>query len=287
MRPSLNSILFNAGGLGILLFVAGYMVSSFFHVEVTASCTKRYANGQQFSLQNGDGGVLSPIELQSRVPTREWGLLKNARVVEAQDKQTHYLQVAVGAGEPVEGQDEDADAEDKAKSGGVGFVWLPANITDAKAACLSYRVFIPKDFSFANAGTLPGLYATAEIADLDADQPAAGFVSRVGWQKEGSIGVEVRTPDSAGLWLGTARREGWPVNQWATIEQEVVLSEPGKANGIVRLWVNDELRVDSKGVNLGANDQKSLSGVVADIGYSNPKGARNRLTMSAFIVQRQ
>ena len=42
MRPSLNSILFNAGGLGIVLFVAGYMVSSFFHVEDNAGCTARF-----------------------------------------------------------------------------------------------------------------------------------------------------------------------------------------------------------------------------------------------------
>ena len=85
---------------------------------------------------------------------------------------------------------------------------------------------------------------------------------------------------------GNGSPEGWPANRWVDLEQEVVLNEPGKANGIVRLWVNDELRVDAKGLNLGAND-RNRSQVLLPTLAIQPKATSNRLTMSAFIVQRQ
>jgi len=287
MRLSLNTVLFNAAGVGILLFLGVYMTNSFFHSEEIPVCRARYGNGLQFSLQSPSGKKLSNIELQARVPTREWGLLNNARVVESQDGKAQYLQVAVGSAarsEPSAGQD-DADDSGANASDGVGFVWAPPSLEGARAACLSYRLFLPKDFSFDVAGRLPGLYATRALADLDDKAVQSGFVSRLGWQKGGSVGVALRTPESPDTWLGT-RKGSWPVGRWVDISQEVVLNAPGKSDGLVRVWTDGALQVEKTGLNLGVNEG-SLSGVVADLGYTQKSPAPARLTISPFIIQRQ
>ncbi|MBL8884125.1 MAG: hypothetical protein JNL45_13840 [Hyphomicrobium sp.] len=287
MRLTLNTVLFNAAGAGILLFLGVYMTNSFFHNEELPVCRARYGNGLQFSLQSPSGKKLSNIELQARVPTREWGLLKNARVIESQDGKAQYLQVALGpaAGSEMSAGQDDGDESDANHSDGVGFVWAPPSLEGARAACLSFRLFLPKDFSFDIPGKLPGLYATRTLSDLDDEAVQSGFVSRLGWQKGGAIGVTLTTPDSPDTWLGT-RKEGWPVGRWVDISQEVVLNAPGKSDGLMRVWIDGALRLEKTGLNLGVNEG-SLSGVVADLGYEQKSPAAGRLTISPFIIQRQ
>ena len=149
-KLNLNSILFNAAGAGIVLIVAGYMVKSFFVTDTTPQCSQRYTTGQQFPLHSAKGVALSPLELQARVSTREWGLLNNARVIEASDKSAMYLQVAMTAAD----SEEDANSADSATTNGVGFTWQPQSLSGTRAACLAYRVYLPKNFSFAGPGTL-------------------------------------------------------------------------------------------------------------------------------------
>ena len=285
-QKNLNTIIFNVAGLGLVVFLGGYMINAALHKETIPSCSKRYGNGQQFSLQGTDGAAMSPIELQARLPTREWGLLKSARVVT--DKSAAYLQVALGPHEADAQQTpdpEDAEAREKPRDG-VGFIWHPQNFSAARSACLSYRVYLPKDFPFEQRGTLPGLYATEDVAELDESQPKTGFVSRIGWEKGGATGINLRTPLTAGMWM-PARATSWPVNRWVTVEQEVVLNAPEKANGIVRLWIDGQLKIENVGLNLGANEETALSGVVSDVGYSETSAKPSRVTLSPFIVQGQ
>lgn len=285
MRPSFNTIVFNVAGLGILVIVAGYMVTSLFHVEQTPMCTARYGNGQQFALQNSEGEGLSPLELQARLSVREWGVLTNARIVETADKQAQYLQVALGKVTD-ENAAEPSDDETASPAGGVGFVWQPSNLENAKAACLSYRIYMPKDFAFETGGTMPGLYAAGDVADLDQAQPQAGFVSRLGWQKDGGAGIALQTPETSGMWLAP-RQLAWPQNRWVAIAQEVVLNTPGQSDGVMRLWLDGQLVIDQKGMNLGAIAETGITGVVADVKYNQQSAANGRLTMSPFVVQVQ
>ncbi len=281
-KLNVNSILFNAAGAGVVLIVAGYIVRSFIIGEDIPQCSQRYTNGQQLSLQSARGVALSPLELQARVSSREWGLLNNARVVEASDKSAMYLQVAMtsAANEPV-----DSEAA-PTTTNGVGFAWQPQSMSGTRAACLSYRVYLPKDFSFAGPGWLPGLFAASSVAELDEAQPKAGFVSRLGWKKDGVLGMEFRTPASAGHWLA-AKGMRWPTDRWVTIQQEIVLNSKDKANGLVRLWIDGELKVETNSINLGATEHTVLSGVVADIGYNRDRSQTGRLTVSPFLVQKQ
>jgi len=280
-KLNVNAILFNAAGIGVVLVVVGYVVSSFFIKEEIARCADRYGRGEQFSLQNNKGELLTPVDLQAR-SSREAGILNNARVVAATDKSSAYLQVSM-AGEPAP-SDEDGEAEPSPN--GIRFSWQPASFTSVRGACLSYRLFMSKDFSFAAPGVLPGLFAARELEDLDAVQPKSGAVTRLGWQKDGVIGVDVRTPAVAGTWLG-AQYLTWPLNRWVSVEQEVVLNAPGKANGILRLWIDGELKINNTTVNLGSDDKATLAGVVSDIGYSQKEAYPGRLTVSPFLVRFQ
>ncbi len=276
--PSVQSVLFNGAGVAILVTVAGYMANSFFTREQIPRCSQRYPAGQQFSMQNSSGGVMSPIELQASLPSREWGLLRNARVVAAKDDQSHFLQVVLAA----------TDDEEGTRTNGVGFVWKPEKLEGATSACLSYKVFLSKDFKFEGDGYLPGLFAAPDLAALDVPQPAGGFVARLGWQKDGSVNVALNAaPATSGRWIGANSRAVWPLGTWVNVEQEVRLNEKGKANGLVRLWFNGELQLDSGKLDLGANDQVSLSGIVSDIHYLRGPVATSRLTVSPFVVQWQ
>lgn len=279
-----NSVLFNVAGLGLVVFLGGYMIQSALHTETVPRCSARYGNGQQFSLQNVDGNVMTPIEMQARLPSREWGLLTKARVVPAADK-SPLLQVAIGmpAGEEV---NQDADEEAPKGQDGVGFLWRPQNIEKARSACLTYRVYLSKDFPFAGRGTLPGIYSVPEDADVDASQPQQGFASRLAWDTGGGMGLSLKTPLTAGMWL-PARGALWPAGRWVTIEQEAVLNTPKKADGIMRVWIDGQLKIEHTQLDLGAADGMGLSGVLADIGAVDQGATAARITLSPFIVQAQ
>ena len=287
-QSSLNSVLFNVAGLGLVVFLGAYMIQAALHTETVPRCSTRYGNGQQFSLQNGAGVPMTPIELQARLPSREWGLLSNARVVSAVDKGS-LLQVALGlTPEARERAKREADPDEEVEKvrDGVGFLWRPQNIEESRSACLTYRVYLSKGFAFDGRGTLPGLYAVEEGANIDASQPEQGFVSRLGWDQAGSIGVSLKTPLTAGMWI-PARGFQWPVNRWVTVEQEVVLNTPQKRDGVVRIWVDGALKIEHTGLDLGAAEGAGLGCVVADIGSTEQVAVPARVTLSPFIVQAQ
>jgi len=284
-NANLNTVLFNAAGIGLVVFLGGYMVYSALHTETVAQCSARYGDGQQFSLQKGEE-AFSPIDLQARLPSREWGLLENARVVV--DKNSAFLQVAVGPQNNPDDtkNDEDAEENGKHRRDGVGFIWQPHNLRGTHSGCLTYRVFLSKDFGLEQRGTLPGLYGIDNADHVDVPALEKGFITRLGWDRGGFAGLTLKSPQSVGMWI-PAKGYTWPVNRWVQVEQEVVLNTPNKSDGIVRLWMDGALRLEHKSLNLGASDGMALSGVVSDVGYSEAGGKSARVTLSAFVVQGQ
>lgn len=287
MKINVNTILFNAAGVGLVIFLGAYMINSAISTQKVPQCSTRYGKGQQFSLQDGDGGLLNQIQLQARLPNREWGLLHNARIVE--DQGAALLQVALGH-QTVEQQNQPVVEEDESEAplrDGVGFVWQPQNLQSARAACLSYRVFLSKDFPFDQRGTLPGLYALKHANELDSSIIQSGFATRLGWGKGGAAGITLKTALAPPVWI-SARPAFWPVDRWVSIEQEVILNQPKQANGVVRLWIDGKLSIDAGGFNLSASEERSLSGVVSDVGYDGKTTASNgRITISPFVVHTQ
>lgn len=284
-NANVNTILFNAAGIGLVVFLGGYMVYSALHKDAVPQCSVRYGDGQQFSLQKGEE-AFSPIDLQARLPAREWGLLQNARVVV--DKNAAFLQIAVGHQDHSDETNRDPDAEEEDKHGrdGVGFIWQPQNLRGVHSGCLTYRVYMSQDLGFEQRGTLPGLYGVANPEHIDMPSFEKGFLTRIGWDRGGFAGVTLKSPQTLGMWI-PAKGYTWPANRWVQVEQEVVLNTPNKTDGIVRLWMDGVLRLEHKGLNLGASEGLSLSGVVSDVGYSETGGKSARVTLSPFVVQGQ
>lgn len=276
--PSMNSIMFNVAGGAVLLTVGTYMLSSFFWTPAIAPCAERYPAGFQMSFDGPGGKPMTPIDLQARSGSREWGLIQNASVV-AGDKGSSdsVLDVKLAP----------TDAEGGTPQNGIGFTWQPHEIGGAKSACLSYRVFMPTDFTFKERGRLPGLFGAPDVSQLDEPQTDDSFAVRVGWGQAGDSGLEVRMPTSPGTWEIPNRKVIWPLGRWVNIQQEVLLNTPDKEDGAVRLWLDGALTIDRVGLSLRTSAQTPIAGVVADIGYAHTLSTPAHVRVSPFILQWQ
>ena len=273
-----QSFIFNIAGGVMLVTVVGYMVKEQIKGHTVQRCSERYAAGEQFALQNGRGDLLSAIELQARSGSREWGILKNTKVVKASGAPLgRALQVSLTS----------TQNEDQADQNGLGYVWPVASMSNSKSACLNYSVMIPRSFKFTEPGYLPGLFAGNSATALDQHPSVGGMVARMGWVQAGELGVELRAPAIPGAWLGGLSTVEWPTGRWVSVEQEVRLNTPGKADGVVRVWIDGSLRVEDAALDLRGSDQFALSGVVSDIGYAHTASVPADFQVSPFVVQWQ
>ncbi|MEQ1651502.1 MAG: polysaccharide lyase [Hyphomicrobium sp.] len=273
---SLNSIVFNLLGGGVLVTVVGYMIMSYFTTPLVEPCTTRFAAGQQFTFHDANGKALSPVELQGRTGSREWGLLQNARVVQSSGGST-TLEVTIAS----------TENEELNSQNGVGFTWQVPELEKASAACLSYSAYLPKGFGFKEPGHLPGLFGAADVTQIDALKPEEGFATRMGWGAAGDFGVDVRVPTIGGFFEGPRRRTVWDTGRWVNIEQEVRLNTPGQANGILRVWADGALTINRQGLTFRNAPEATFSGVVADIGYARTLSDIAKIRVSSFLVQGQ
>jgi hypothetical protein len=271
-----GTIIFNLSGGAILITVFAYMGFAFFHTDTVAPCTARYPAGMQFALDSQGGNLLTPIELQGRAGSREWGILKNAQILgSAAGSNDAVMRVSLAS----------TDGDDETARNGVGFTWQSAGLAKATSACLSYRVFLPTSFAFTEPGYLPGLYAS-DLTELDAKTPMDGFVARVGWAQGGGTGVEVRSVGGTS-WQAATEPEPWPLGRWVPVEQEIALSSKGAGDGTLRLWIDGKLRIENRSLALKSDSNPGISGVVADIGYARTPVDTATLKVSPFVVQWQ
>jgi hypothetical protein len=272
-------LLFNFLGVLVGLVVVGYVLYAALHTEQEPPCSARYPAPTRFALKASDGTLLSPIELQALSGPNEWGVIDNAKVVPADvppDKAPGgaALEVklaSVAVNEP---------ASDRATNG-VDFRWTPPGVQPATAACLSYSLWLPKDFAFNSGGVLPGIFGDLPAAMAEPASDATRFGSRPQWRS----GVEAKLAiAAAGAGYRPVSVPGFPLPQgrWTRVEQELVLNAPGTANGTVRLWVDGQLKAEDTGLALRTDPNAKISGVLADIGYFRNSGKTSILRLSAF-----
>jgi hypothetical protein len=240
------TMVFNAAGAVAALVVGGYAINSFFAKDETPPCMASYPPPLLLNLRDGAGELLTPQELQGSFGREEWGVMDNVKVVGSK-KGAEMLEVKLASGEK----------GGASLKGGAGFKWSPGSVENATRACLSYRVNVPKAFSFEAAGQLPGLFGGSE---------GANFVSHFVWGNGGSAAISAsseagaRERNSASLKLEPGKSY--------TIMSEVVLNRPGASNGVLRLWVDGELKVERENVDWRADEAVRIAGVAADMTYS-------------------
>ncbi len=272
-----NSILFNLAGVAVLVTVAGYAAYEAVTTPAFSRCSARFPSGQQFTLNGARGSPLTAIELQGRSGSREWGLLKNAQVLNnAANRPGGSLEVNLAS----------TNDEEKLNQNGVGFVWAVPEVGKAASACLSYSVFIPAGFSFSRPGHLPGIYGATDVEQIDQPLPEDGFAARMSWAQAGFAGVAI-TANGGGYFDGPERVLLWPTGRWVDIEQEVKLNTPARDNGELRLWIGGKLVLNQNRVKLRKTANTILSGVVGDITYAEGQGDAAKILVSPFMLQWQ
>lgn len=263
--PSTKVILFNAGAMIVAGAAVFGALHSMFAASVTPPCLERYLKMTTFALDRG-GVLLTSADLQAMSGGRDAGVMQNVAIVRKDGPAPLALEVQLQKGS-------------SGREDGMGFPWEPRVLAGKTAACLSYHVFLPKDFDFRRSGKLPGLAGGAEQAD--------SFGTPVIWDANGRAGFTVRGGPSADV-MALAEVK-LPKGRWAKVEQEVVLNTPKAGNGILRMWVDGELALERKDMNYRAGEA-SLSAVLADVHYTGPAVATDKagkVWLSPFEVRWQ
>lgn len=275
-NSSLTTVhLLNVGGAAIsLLGVFLVVQSSFTSKPDTPLCETRYTNGSLFSYTRQGAGPLSVEDLQSRLGGTDRGLLKNSKIV-PDDKVPfgHALEIQLKRS---------AQEEDEQTRSGIGFTWAPRQLVSATAACLSYSVWTPPDFKMGDGGVLPGFVSDMTNADEAlrpqpvAATPAAGdaggqvklplFSTRPQWRSDGTLMLWqiVNIGGSTGVALEPTKAALKP-GQWMRIEEEAILNTPGRADGVLRAWVNGKLVLERFDIGFRKDEVQSFQAVVGDV----------------------
>jgi len=263
--PSTKVILFNAGAIVVAGAAVFGAARSMLTASFTPPCSERYLKLTMFSLERG-GAMLTSTDLQAMSGGRDAGV-QNVSIVRKAGPAPLAVEVNLQKGS--------AGRED-----GMGFPWEPRILAGKTAACLSYHVYLPKDFDFRRSGKLPGFAGGAEQTDA--------FVAPIIWDAIGRAGFSLRAASGPGVMAQAEVR--LPKGSWVRLDQEVVLNAPKASNGILRVWVDGELAIDRKDMNYRAGDQASLSAVVADVHYTGPAVPGDKATkiwLSPFEVRWQ
>ncbi len=289
-QPVSAKFIVNSVGVLAALTVGGWLAYSAVQSDEPEICEGRYPTSTRFSLTSENGQPVSLSELQARIGSSEWGLMENARVLEPKDGDKHpVLEIRLAQGTS-------GGYKPDQQRGGLSFAWMPSEMREAapKSACLSYRLFLPPDFAFAGGGSLPGLGIGESFEPRGDAIVGAGAAARPGWSREGypMVNVQFATDDG---WKNPAAlnsKKKWPSGRWVNVEQEVILNDAGKKNGIVRLWLDGELIGENKKIGFRGDDTIVLSGVMADVHYGSVNNAATapadtKIRLSPFVVRWQ
>lgn len=265
-KTSVDTIMKFAGGGAVALCAVYAIAAHVLNDDIAPGCMANYELASTFDLHSTYGTPLSPIELQARAGIGEVGLMQNARVVEVSNGPAPLaLDVSLAR---VRSEDPSV-----ATTSGIDFVWRPSALTAARSVCLRYSVFVPESFEWGQGGYLPGLFGNDD-SGRGVDPNAAPLRLRMRWHRDGLAELHARAPviTAANGRVFAARDKRLRRGQWSTIEQELVLNAPSVADGSIKLWLNGELILNDRRVELAGPGPLTIDGVLAAVShFSAPK----------------
>ncbi|MEO1144816.1 MAG: polysaccharide lyase [Cyanobacteria bacterium J06638_22] len=136
------------------------------------------------------------------------------------------------------------------------------NLPSYERLRLRYQVRFSNNFDFVRGGKLPGLFGGNGASGGNIPNGTDGFSARLMWREDGNGEVYAYLPTSENF--GTSIGRGnWQFRpgEWMTVEQEVILNQPGIADGRIRLWIDDALVVDASGLVFRTVDTLRIDGI--------------------------
>lgn len=125
---------------------------------------------------------------------------------------------------------------------------IPLN-KSTQLAYLRYYVRFPVDFDFVRGGKLPGLYGGVRATGGQIPDGYSGFTARYMWGPDGIGMVYAYLPTST-KWGTPIGFRSWSFipGKWHSIEQMVMLNDPAKSNGEIRVWIDGNLVINQSGL---------------------------------------
>jgi hypothetical protein len=290
-KPTSAKLIVNGIGAIAAAIVVGWTVLSVFEDKRAMVCEGRYASSTRFALSDENGEALPISALQARVGAAEWGILDNSRIVEGSEdaRSKHVLEVDLA-------KETGSGHKPSQTRGGISFTWQPTEMRAEapSVACLTYQVFLPDDFAFASGGALPGLFFGTDLDPRGEPVVGSGAVGRIGWNREGAMTVNLQYAGKDG-WQNPVvltSKTNWPLGRWISVEEEIILNDVGKKNGVIRVWLDGELAGENAKLGLRSDPGLTMAGVLADVHFGTvsnaslaPKDLQIRL--SPFVIRWQ
>lgn len=261
--------LFNLAGGAFVLATVVLGVRYTVFAEAVPVCEDRYARTTSIPLASASGVPLTKANFQSRIGGREWGVFEHASIAKKAGASDGVM-LTVDLPRPTSTDRKGGTA--RYPGSGLGFDWRPGVIGAATSGCLSYEIFLPKTWSYNASGVLPGLYGGRKGMNARSRE-VGSFEARVAWSYGPRLGINLyRGGREHKVRVGTEPpRYHVPVGRWVMVVQEIALNTPGKADGVMRLWVDGDLRLDLAGVKIyDGKERPRLLGVTADTHYGDP-----------------
>ncbi|MBU2580299.1 MAG: polysaccharide lyase [Alphaproteobacteria bacterium] len=263
-----KSIVFNAAAGLLVISSFIFMLRSLFVAEVIPPCSKRYPSPVELPLEN-DAAPMSPVQLVGMIGDSQRGLYRNAKVVRVRDvSSNHALKITL--------RPDSKDARTSGEGNGIGFQWAPSGLKGATSACLTYSVYLPEKFEFGEGGILPGLFAGNPASLDDVSDGKKMAAQRLVWRRNGLANIYAQFPikegnkNSGGVFLHQSGIEV-PRGRWVAVEQELKFNDLGKTNGLSRLYVNGEMKIERRGLEWRKNGKLTIAGVDGTTAYAVPR----------------
>ncbi|MEQ8823874.1 MAG: hypothetical protein RIC14_05830 [Filomicrobium sp.] len=265
MQLNVKSIAFN--GFVAIFLAAGaiYLVRSLFVTEIAEPCSHRIGHSTELVLDK-NGRPLTPAELVAAIGASQRKIYDNAKVVRVGG-------IPGGKALKIALKNKGHETGEPGKTNGIGFLWAPRSLEGAQSACLSYSVYLPKDFDYGGGGVLPGLYAGTPMKLRGKSDGETSAAMRAVWRNNNLGNLYAQLPGYEVMGGAFLSPKGFKIDtgRWVLLEQELVLNAPGVSDGVARLWVDGELAVEKKWLNWRNTDKLSINGVMADVGFGMPQ----------------
>lgn len=144
---------------------------------------------------------------------------------------------------------------------------------------LRYRLRFSEDFDFVKGGKLPGLYGGTAPSGGNIPDGTDGFSTRFMWREDGAGEVYAYLPDSQeyGTSLGRGQWQFVP-GTWQTLEQELILNDPGQANGQLKVWLDGQVVFSATDLQFRTEESLKINGIYVssffgggDTEYATPR----------------